>query len=204
MVYAMMAVLLFGGAPPAEVMRVSARIDAESLDVGKEYALVVRTSFAQGVSASGAGIPLPLIQLQVPASVKLVGKELTSLKELSKNEFLHAPYERVMRGHEDRIKFTVTAAARPGDAIAINVMAYVSDESANDAWFIRRRLNVPLSPGAESHEADANDSTWGADQTLKIGDAADDFALPQGDGATVSLKDFRGKFVVACTYRAHW
>lgn len=204
MVYAMMAALLLGGAPPAEAMKVTASIDAESLEVGKEYALVVQTSFAQGVSASGAGIPLPLIQLQVPASVKLVGKELTSLKELSKNEFLHAPYERVMRGHEDRIKFTVMAAARPGDAFAINVMAYVSDESANDAWFIRRRLNVPLSPGAESREADANDTNWGVDQTLKIGDTAADFSLPQADGATISLSDFRGKYVVASTYRAHW
>ena len=35
---------------------------------------------------------------------------------------------------------------------------------------------------------------------LKIGDAAPDFALPDADGNTVSLKDFRGKKVVLYFY----
>ena len=204
MVYAMMTALLIGSAPPAEAMQVSARIDAQSLEVGEDYALVVRTSFAQGLSASNAGIPLPLVQIQVPPSVRLVGKELTTRKELSKNEFLHAPYERVMRGHEDRIKFTVMSAPKSDESFALNVLGYVSDESAGDAWFIRQRLTVPLSPGGESREVDAAESKWGVDQTLKIGDTAADFSLPQADGKTVSLKDYRGKYVVVTTYRAHW
>lgn len=204
MVYAMMTALLFGSAPPAEAMQVSARIDAESLEVGKEYALVVRASFEQGLSASGAGIPLPLVQIQVPPSVRLVGKELTTRKELSQNEFLQAPFERVMRGHEDRIKFTVMSDPKPDESFGLNVLAYVSDESSGDAWFIRQRLTVPLTPGGESRKVDAGESDWGNDETLKIGDTAADFSLPQADRKTVSLKDFRGKYVVVTTYRAHW
>ncbi len=51
------------------------------------------------------------------------------------------------------------------------------------------------------------------DRVLKAGDAAPDFSLPAQDGATLSLKDFRGKWLVlyfypydaspGCTIEAH-
>jgi peroxiredoxin Q/BCP len=50
-------------------------------------------------------------------------------------------------------------------------------------------------------------------RVLKVGDAAPDFSLPAQDGSTVSLKDFRGKWLIlyfypynespGCTIEAH-
>lgn len=204
MIGAFMLSLALASSPPADAFRVTAHIDAERLEVGGRYAIVVRPTFAAGLSSSSAGIPKPLLQIQVPSSAKLVGKVLKSRRELSRNEFLFAPYERVLDGQEVRIPFTIESPPAEGEAFGLNVLAYVADQATGDAWFFRRRLSLPLEAGADSTERDATESEWGAVETLQIGDHAPNFSLPQADGKTVSLEDFRGKNVVVTTYRAHW
>jgi hypothetical protein len=89
----------------------------------------------------------------------------------------------------------------------LNVIAYVSRPGSEDAYFVRRRLHLPLRPGAAAEPADAAVSDWGdATSGLQIGAPAAPFALPRADGTTVSLSDAlqAGKHVIVTTYRAFW
>ena len=66
------------GAPSDEAIRVNAYVMAEELEVGKSYELAVEIELASGLSLTDAGIPAPVLQIDVPPSIQLEGKVLTT------------------------------------------------------------------------------------------------------------------------------
>jgi len=192
------------GPIPDEAVKVSAHLTADALEVGGEYEFVVDVEIAEGVSTSEAGVPAPILQIKVPKSVKLLGKELTTYKELSKNEFLEEPYERLLKELPATVKFKVVRRPKSKDHFSMNVLAYLAGGSKGSGFF-RRRLELAVSPGATATMADPTETDWGKTKTLQIGDKAKKFRLTGADGETVSLKDFKGKKnVIVTTYRAFW
>ena len=135
----------------------------------------------------------------------LEGKVLTEYRDLAKNEFVREPFERMIDPGKTEIGFTLLSEPEPGDYLSLNVIAYIKSEAGDDNYYIRRRLDLALQPGAKAKETDATDTAWGSHDTLVVGDKADDFTLPQYGGTSISLADYRGKKnVIITTYRAHW
>ncbi len=188
------------------MINVSATLDAKSFVVGQAYEIQLTVSVAEGWSASAAGIPKPILQIDVPKSVQLSGKVLSDHRELSRNEFLRAPYERLIEVGSSVVEFTLTSEPSADDRIGLNIIAYVRQGEDEDAFFVRKRLELPVEPGATAQSGDSSTSTWGGEGSgLQIGDRAKPFALPRADGSTVTLDDYLGKTnIILTTYRAHW
>ncbi len=188
------------------MINVSATLDAKSFVVGQAYEIQLTVSVAEGWSASAAGIPKPILQIDVPKSVQLSGKVLSDHRELSRNEFLRAPYERLIEVGSSVVEFTLTSEPSADDRIGLNIIAYVRQGKDEDAFFVRKRLELPVEPGATAQSDDSSTSTWGGEGSgLQIGDRAKPFALPRADGSTVTLDDYLGKTnIILTTYRAHW
>lgn len=186
-------------------IQVSAYIDGDSLDAGATHEIVVEFALPANLRNANDKIA-PLIQIDVPAGVTLEGRELTAHEDLARNEFLQLPYERAVAVGEfpARIPFHLERDA-PDATVGISLVAYLVDD-AGEHSFLRRRLELPLAPGAEAREGDAADSSWGKDETLlQIGQRAADFELPRGDGSPVALTDYIGdKNIIVTTYRAYW
>jgi len=165
--------------------------------------VVIDLHWGKDVSASGAGLPAPILQIDVPKCVTLSGKPLTEYRELARNEFLQEPYERLINDNPLSVAFVLNRAPASDDAFALNVIAYV--ERNGEKYFVRRRVALPVAPGATGRVAATERSNWGVENTLNIGDKADGFTLPRADGSTVSLDDYLGKTnVIVTTYRAFW
>lgn len=199
--------LLFAGSqPPADVVTISAELQADDLKTGPAYEIVLEVAIKDGWSASKAGVPAPVLQIEVPPSVKLSGQVLTTYKELSRNEFLQAPFERLLKNKAEHIEFTLVQEAGANEQIALNVMAYISQDPTKDSFFIRRRVVLDLAPRARATEADATISDWGIDRKLlQIGDVAADFNLPKAFDPPLSLGQYLGqKNIIVTTYRAFW
>ena len=191
-------------ATPDNAFSVSARIDAETLEVGQEYEIVLEWKVGESYSTGDGGIPAPILQIEVPRTVRLTGKVLEGYRELSKNEFLQEPFERLIKESPVRIGFKLRRLPPEDARMALNVLAYVGGKS-DGAWFVRRRLEIPLRPGAEATEISPTNSNWGKGKGLQIGDKATPFTLPRADGSQVSLRQYLGKKnVIVTTYRAHW
>ena len=166
------------------------------------------------MSTSGAGLPAPLCQLDLPECVELSGKKLTSLYSLSRNDFLQEPWERVLKTLPARIPFTLTALPAEGETIGVNFVTYYgkrvdgegTDEPRELSRFLRRRLEVELAPGAEGRRGDDTNSRWGIDEAaLQIGDEAQRVSLPRADGTLLDLGEVIGEGnVIVTTYRAEW
>lgn len=200
----LMLPLLLVGMADTSGMSVSAKMPSAEMAKGASLEFQVDIAFAEGLSASEAGLPYPLLQIDVPKTVQLGGEELTSHKQLKRNEFLMAPYERVLESASTAIPFTLKRAPKDGDSLYLNVIGYVGDKDGN-ATFMRKRFQLPLKSGATATEVDAADSSWTVDDYLDIGDKAPNFTLPTADGEKVKLSDYRGQQnVVITTYRAHW
>lgn len=201
-----LSLLLAGAQPPADVLSVSAELAADELRVGRTYEIVLRVAIADGWSASKAGVPAPLLQIDVPPSVKLSGRVLTRHKELSKNEFLQAPFERLLKEREERIEFKLTQDPGPDEQIGLNITTYVAQDPTKDSFFVRRRIVVPIAARAKGVESVPTDSSWGMDrELLQIGDSASDFSLPKAFDPPIGLSNYLGqKNVIVMTYRAHW
>lgn len=196
-------------ASPMGVFDVSAKITAKKLEVGKEYEFVVEYQLAKDWSADKAGLPGAIIQIKVPKSVELVGKVLSTHEELSKNGFMYAPFERLVKSSSAKVKFKLKAEPKPDEKFAINVLAYISSSSANSDRFVRRRIEIPLIAGAVSTEVDVMPSDWGETKTLQLGDVAVLPALTPAHPRAVlplrTLEPYRGKKnLLLFTYRAHW
>ena len=206
MVYVGLIPLLILATPlPDDAVALSARIDAERLEVGQVYEIVLDLQFADGYSGSRAGVPAPILQIGVPDCVQLTGQVLKTYKEQSSNEFLQEPFERLIKATPARIGFTLVKTPASDDRIALNVLAYVAGKTAEDAMFLRRRLLLPVSARAKAESVAPTSSAWGTDNVLQIGDKADDFTLPRASGQKVSLSRYAGKKnVIVTTYRAHW
>lgn len=117
-----LSLVVLGAQPPVDVLAVSAELEVDALTVGPEYDIVLRVAIKDGWSASGDGVPAPLLQIDAPPAVKLSGKHLTSFKELSRNEFLQAPFERLLKAKEERVQFTLIRPPGQGEQISLNVM----------------------------------------------------------------------------------
>ncbi|TDJ79882.1 MAG: hypothetical protein E2O39_00225 [Planctomycetota bacterium] len=195
---------LQAGELPDEPIGITATLDATSLEVGVEYEIILEL-YPGEASTSAAGIPAPFLQIDVPPSVKLSGPVLETYAELSRNEFLQEPYERLLKQFPARIGFRLIAPPGPEETIGLNIVAYLEGPDG-EKTFLRRRLELPLTPGAEAVVGDEHDSSWGTDEKLlQIGDRAALFELPRADGTMVALASYLGeKNIIITTYRAFW
>lgn len=191
--------------PTKATLELSASLPAGELTIGEEYEIDLSMVLSDGWSASKSGIPQPFLQIEVPDSAQLSGKVLTGYRELARNEFVQEPFERLIDLGTTSIKFTLTEAPKEGEYFALNVIAYIKQSDANEHYYVRRRLHLPLVSGAIATETDASETAWGEHETLKVGEKADDFTLPQFGGSSISLSDYKGKKnVILTTYRAFW
>jgi len=188
-----------------ERVSISARLDAPELAVGGTYELVIELSFAGTESAKRAGMPAPMLQINVPEAVELTGKRLNGYKELAAHEFLQEPFERLIEDGSARVAFTLKEEPTADDTIGLIVTGYV-DGGAEGPWFLRRRLELPVAGGAVARQGDDADSSWGPDDSLiQIGQQAPVFTLPKPDGGLVSLDQYLGeRNIIVTTFRAHW
>jgi len=191
---------------PGDEVPVYAFIAADSLEVGGEYELEIFVDLPAAANASESGAPAPFLQIDVPPSIQLGGRYLKTYKELSENEFLQEPYERLLKENPARIPFKVVAEPGEDERIALNILGYVKPGGGERDFFMRRRFELPVEAGVDAEEVAAENSGWGVDEKLlKIGDQAVDFALPRADGTKVKLSDHLGKSnVIVTTYRAFW
>ena len=188
---------------PDDAVQFSAKIQADELKRGGKYHITVEVSFVDGVSPADAGVPAPILQIDVPASVRLDGKEIKTLQQLARKDFLQEPFERLLSKDRTRIRFRITDEPKGDERFYLNLLAYVGGPDGQR--FVRRRIELPLTPKSEGKSVETSDSGWGNEDVLQIGDEAPDFSLPKGDGSTVSLSQFRGKKnVIVTTYRAYW
>lgn len=192
-----------------EVVQVSARMTTDKVTADLTRSFEVQLDVADGWTIAEAGHERAFLQIDVPLSVTLAGKVLETHRDLARNGFMAAPYERQIDPGATRVEFTVTA--RPGveDRLGLNIMAYVSRTGGGDPFFFRHRLELPLSAAAVAEDGDAANSAWGPDgqgtDGLRIGARADEVALPRADGSVVKLSDYAGeKNVILTTYRAFW
>ena len=193
-----------GGALDIEV---AAHLDATALTPGETYELTVDLTFPDGVLATGAGTPSPILQLGVPACVQLTGKDLWTAQDLARNNHLRAPFERLIESGSSKVEFVLASEPGPDDRIAVNVVGYLADAARTRESFVRKRVEVALLPGA-SGEAVEGVSDWGPDEyLLQIGDRLPDVELWDSPDPEqlVSLSSVTAeRWSVVATYRAHW
>ncbi len=200
------SLILFVSQPPGDVLSISATLEAEELSVGSKYEIVLKVKIKDGWSAAAAGVPAPLVQFDVPPSVELSGKVLTSQRELSRNEFMQAPFERLLKNEEEHIGFSLVQAPGAKEQIVLNIMAYVTQDPTVDSFFIRRRFTLDVKPRAQAVGVVGTQSDWGIDKhLLQVGDPAEVFSLPKAFDPPIGLGNYLGqKNIIVITYRAHW
>ncbi len=186
---------------PVDAMTISARVEEGS----RAHDIVLEVRFKEGWNGSGAGVPAPILQIDVPAAARLTGRVLKSHRELARNDFLQEPFEQLLKGSTARVGFRLPDESAPGEAFGLNVLVYLSREGTDDAWFVRQRLELPVAPGSTAHSVSAATSDWGEEELLQIGDQAAPFSLHRADGTTLALSEYLGKKnIIVTTYRAHW
>lgn len=218
------AVSLSGAAPPlapnspgsegnvpavglqAPEVEVACFLELEAESVGSKGSILFEV-LLEGASASASGTPAPMIQLDVPASVRLTGRHLKTFRELSRNEFIQEPYEMLLQEQTTQIPFEIVGEPKSGDSIGVNVLAYIrpGGDGSKD-YFLRRRYEIPVAVDGEGEEVAATKSDWGTDEKLlQLGDKVSNFTLPRPDGTSFSLSEYIGKKnIIVSTYRAHW
>ncbi|MCH7994918.1 MAG: hypothetical protein IIB57_10820 [Planctomycetes bacterium] len=141
-----MTVLLAVAQLPEDAVGVSARLDASELTVGEDYEIILDINLKDGWSISTAGIGGAILQIDVPRSIRLSGKVLKSKKELAENEFLAAPYERLLVEFPAHIAFTLKKEPKESDRIALNVLAYASTRGRTRSTSSANDSNWPFLP----------------------------------------------------------
>jgi hypothetical protein len=210
MFYVLMLTSLLADAPVvAQTVEPSARLVASELRVGEEYDIVVNLAIPEDleIPAGERMKHLPMLQIDVPPSVELSGKVLSTHQELARNEFLMEPYERLITKDVSHVKFKVVKKPEASETIGLVVTAFLSSIDGNRSFFLRRRLALPLKPNAVAGTALAENSQWGIDkELLNIGDSAPGFSLPRVNGSgNVTIGSFLGKKnIIVTTYRASW
>ncbi len=185
-------------------VEISAHMQGKALTVGETHSITFTWMVIDGVSVSEAGMPAPLIQIETPASVQLVGQVLETPKELSKNEFLRAPFERALESSSNAIEFKLLTEPSDGDQIAVNFIAYTKS-GTKGSEFVRKRMVIPLAPSALGVETEIGDAAWSGNTFAKIGEKVKPLQLPRADGSEFDLNDWLGKTnIIITTYRAHW
>lgn len=175
------------------------------LPVGQPARLEVRLEVADGWALDQAGLPAAILQVHAPDAITLSGEVLAG-RALARNNFMHAPYERLAPDNAATIEFQLEREPAEGDRIALNVLAYAKRAEADGVWFIRQRYELPLAPGARGRRVSADTSDWGRGDTLQLGDRFPALELPRIDGqGPVDLGARLGKQnIVISTYRAFW
>ena len=199
--------LLLSAGDQTDAVRVSATLTSDSLTVGETFEVAIDVAFADGVTASKSGSPALFLQLDVPPSAQPTGRRLETYKELAQNEFLQEPWERLLTDDNRTLGFELVLDPAPGEFLSLNIVGYVRSDENPDGWFLRRRLELELKPGATSRPAKRASSNWGIDDdALQIGAKAPAFSLPLVDGSgTFDLSEHLGKRnVIVTTYRAFW
>ncbi len=200
-----LAAMLLAGAPDDATVTISAAYVEPELTVGESHQIELTVELADGWSCTSSGMRSAMLQIDVPEGITLQGEVLTGHRELARNEFVQAPFEREIQAGMTTIEFTLDEAAAAGATIGLNVVAYLNQEGSDDHHFMRRRLELPLKAGATATEVDASNTTWGVHDTLSVGDQADAFTLPQFPDTEVSLEDYLDKKnIIVTTYRAFW
>ena len=178
---------------------------------------------AKGASGSESGIPGFIVQLDVPAGLRLSGEPITGFEDQRSNQFLMEPWERVVTDEETEIGFIVESGFDPASTLGVNILGYVgigsgADDSGRKEAFLRRRFELKIEHGAVGQLVDASDSSWGpagdwpaGERPLAVGDRAPGFTGPRlnMDAGTPFLE---GSFdlplgsgpLVITTYRGHW
>ncbi|MFQ5489795.1 MAG: hypothetical protein ACE5GE_03640 [Phycisphaerae bacterium] len=198
------ALFLLAG-PPSDLIEVSARIETDQLEVGTNFDIELTLETKSGFSATAAGLPAPILQIDLPNCVKLEGHEITDYRQLARNEFLHEPYERLVNDSPLIIPCKLLEKPQRKDHIALNILAYVSPGAGDQAHFVRQRHLLRVKPRAKARQRKAVNSDWGALDVLQIGDTAPTFTLQSLTGSEVSLDSYLGKKnIIVTTYRAFW
>ncbi|MFT4537836.1 MAG: hypothetical protein ACI841_000082 [Planctomycetota bacterium] len=191
---------------PSENIQTAAFIEADALEVGGEYEILIEINFPEAVTAGKAGVPAPFLQIDVPPSVRLTGKTLTTHRELARNEFIQEPYERLLKEAVNFIPFELIAEPKPDERIGLNLVAYVSAGDGSEPTFFRRRLELPVRGSVDAVATKKKRSDWGTDKSLlQIGQKMKGLSLPGVDGVQVDLGQWIGKKnLIVSTYRAYW
>lgn len=194
-------------APEALDFDLAVRLAAAELRPGETYELTLDVRLPEGVLATAAGTPGPVLQLDVPPSIELVGKDLWSAQALATNNHLRAPYERIVPLGASTVEFVLRAEPATDERIGVNVVAYLSDVQRERQRFVRHRVELPVAALATSVPVEGV-SDWSPDELLlQLGDRVPEVLLwnsPDED-ALVSLERERGTgWSVISTYRAHW
>lgn len=197
--------------PQAHSERV--HVSATLREAGVVHEAVVTLSLDEGVSARDSGIPGFIVQLDVPDGVELIGERVLTFEALRDNEFLMEPWERLVEEAELVVPLRLSPDASAGATLGINVVGYLSSATGEDDAFLRRRLELPLEPGATATTGDPRRTTWGpfggelaAPAPLAIGDPMPPITLPRlgsdAPGSTAPLLGSTSFLLV--TYRGHW
>lgn len=196
--------LFLASAAPDDALQARARIEG-SLEPGATARLVVKIDVKDGWSMSKAGIPNAIVQVDVPKSAVMIGERASTKKELSKAGFIRHPEERFADGNKTTFEFKLMSPPDANDRFAVNILAYVSPPDGSDAWFVRRRIALPVADGAKSVNVAATRSDWGVGDELQLGDKAPLLKLPRADGTLIDLGQHLGKRnILITTYRAFW
>ncbi|MDJ0840851.1 MAG: hypothetical protein QNK37_30345 [Acidobacteriota bacterium] len=214
MILTFLAILAAG--PPGS-FDVSAHIPAEKLALETEYHFIVEVEADGEIDANfnprnkpaPGSLRKPILQLDVPPSVQILDSYKPKDERKGAEDWLEfyfkKPYGRLIKQKSTQIPFKLVADPKPGETLGINVMTYLNGDEAKDRRFIRRRIDLPLKPGARLTGKDAQASSWGLDKKLGIGDKAPAFKLPAGDGTDLDMTAYLGKQPVFIqTYRADW
>lgn len=191
---------------PRDGVAFFAALGDEPLEVGATLTARVEIALDEGVSATDSGMPGFILQLDPPAGVELAGKRVTEYADLAKNEFLMEPWERLVKSESVDVEFTLDELPAEGATLGLVLVGYVASRPGVDDSFLRRRLELPLVPGAEARPGDDADSSWGpVEDLLKIGDRAPAFDLPLLEEGRYDLAESLGTSpLIVSTYRAFW
>ena len=192
-----------------------ARMPAEEMAVGGEYAIAVEAApggaitpvFSWEAGGERGGLRRPILQLDVPGCVELIGSVPDPLRTPGdfQLDFLRYPWGRRLMEPAEQVRFRLVSEPGPDDAVGLNLVVYpgtLGVDSAEDSGFERLRADLPLRAGASAAGAPSRRSDWGPGDLVQIGDEAPDFTLPKADGSELTLSQFRGhKNVLLVTYR---
>ena len=198
--------LMTSAAVAAEPFEVTARMPDDVLRVNRRYVMTIEARLGEDYQRTGVGVAQPLLQINLPPCVELTDRELTTERELKKNNFLAAPFEMLLQERVTEIPFKLTRDPQPGETIGLNVLAYVRRRDDGAERFVRRRYEIsPAKDAVATVVADNTNWRWGRGDALNIGDKLPPLELPRSDGSTFSLATLLGKqrFILT-TYRAHW